>query len=122
MCDDLGLRVLGFRIMTPLASKRTTFEEDGGPNAGSVVNREMLDIVNEPRLHAHDINKYNSEGWINPFTSQRGFADPSLHYDLNWIKAAGLHTRPWPHLKAAGDYLLSEKLGEEEHMLANKET
>jgi hypothetical protein len=122
MCDDLGLRVLGLRVMTPLASERTAFEEDGGPNAGSVVNREMLDIEYEPRLQAHDIKKYNSEGWIKPFTRQKGYADPSFHYDLNWIKATWLHTHPEPRLQAAGDDQLREKSGGGEHTLANTET
>lgn len=42
---DTGLAALG--IVTPPAVQRTTFEKDGGANAGAVMNGKMFDIEDD---------------------------------------------------------------------------
>jgi len=44
--NNLGFCELSFRIVAPPTVKRTTFEEDGGPDAWAVVSREFYYIKN----------------------------------------------------------------------------
>ena len=48
--QQFGLKGLRFRIMTPEAMQRTSFEEHDGPDARPVMHRELFDIEDESRL------------------------------------------------------------------------
>jgi hypothetical protein len=44
--QQLGLQPLTFGIMAPPAGKRTTFEEDGGADAGPILRGKPHDVEN----------------------------------------------------------------------------
>ena len=44
---DLYPGELGLRVGTPFAAEGTALQEDGGPDAGAVVNRELLNIKDD---------------------------------------------------------------------------
>jgi hypothetical protein len=42
--ENFRFKTDAFRVVTPLAFQRTSFKKDRGPNAGTIMNREMLNI------------------------------------------------------------------------------
>jgi hypothetical protein len=46
--QDFRMGVLGLRVRTPLASKGASFQEDGGPDAGAILNAVPLNAEYHP--------------------------------------------------------------------------
>jgi len=42
--EELRMPALGFRVVAPFAAEGAALEEHGGPNAGTIVGAETLDI------------------------------------------------------------------------------
>ena len=42
--DQFGVGGLAFRVVAPPAAQRAAFEEHGGADAGTVVDRELADV------------------------------------------------------------------------------
>jgi hypothetical protein len=49
---ELGLAVQRFGVVTPETAEVAALEKDGGPDAGSVVYRETLDICDDSCTHS----------------------------------------------------------------------
>jgi hypothetical protein len=49
----LGFAAQTLWIMAPLAPQRASFQENGNPHAGTIVDRKLLDVKNRP---VHTLN------------------------------------------------------------------
>lgn len=54
---DLGSSLYGFRILTPEAAKKAALEEDRRANAGTVVQREPLNVRNQGFVNGTSIQR-----------------------------------------------------------------